>query len=250
MESPTQLYKNINGLTMYYELHGEGEPLVLLHGQFAGASMFSSILPGLVKKYRVILPEQQGHAHTADIKGRPFSFAQMADDTAELLRQLNINSAIIFGYSGGASVAMQLALRHPKLVNKLILASGAYDISGYAPEIVAGLKHPSPDAFPPIVREEYEAVAPQPENWPTLVTKMSEMITKPNPQDTITLAQLETITAPSYVIMGDQDLVLPEHAKAMAKALKTEVVTVPGDHVSYISFQTEPFEAKLHEFLA
>jgi len=119
-------YANVNGLKMYYEVHGNGFPLVLIHGggSTIGAT-FGRILPGLSKTHQVIAAEMQAHGHTADID-RALSFGQDADDIAELLNQLHINKADICGFSNGASTTLQVAIRHPQLVNKIIVASTFY----------------------------------------------------------------------------------------------------------------------------
>jgi len=175
-------YKKVNGLDMYYEIHGSGKPLILLHGQFATASMFYPILPDLAQHRQVVLIEQQGHGHTADIN-RPLSFAQMGRDTAELLSQLGITEADMFGYSAGGTVALQLAKSNPHLIRKLALASTVYSMDGYFPYIVEGLKHASAEAFPSQMKQEYERVAPHPENWSKLIAKGAEMAKNVNNED-------------------------------------------------------------------
>ncbi|RPI79944.1 MAG: alpha/beta hydrolase [Chloroflexi bacterium] len=240
-------YASVNDLNMYYEIHGRGEPLVMLHGAFATAGMFFALLPELAQTRQVILVEQQGHGHTADIN-RPLSFAQMADDTVELLRQLGVKQADIFGYSGGGSVALQIAIRHPEAVRMLALASTVYDTNGYYPFIVEGLRHPSPDGFPPEVRQEYEKVAPHPEDWANLVYKSADMFNQPARADLLDPSQLQAITAPALLVVGDQDIIQPDYATEMAKYLHTQLVTVPGDHASYIVEQPGPLIAQLKTF--
>ena len=123
-------YANVNGLKMYYEVHGEGFPLVLIHG--GGSTIgttFGRILPALAKSHRVIAVELQAHGHTADID-RPLSFEQDADDVAALLQQLGIRQADIFGFSNGASTTLQIAIRHPGLIRKIIVASTMYRKDG------------------------------------------------------------------------------------------------------------------------
>src|ERR671935_3223680 len=119
-------YASVNGLTMYYEVHGAGRPLVLLHGALSAiGTSFGKVLPSLAKTRQVIAVEQQAHGHTADID-RPLTYEQMADDTAALLRHLEIGSADVYGYSLGGGVALQLAIRHPELVRKLVLVSASH----------------------------------------------------------------------------------------------------------------------------
>src|SRR5690349_6901776 len=131
-------YVPVNGLEMYYEIHGTGQPLVLLHGAFSGiGTSFGALLPGLARSRQVIAFELQAHGRTADID-RPLSLEQMADDVAAALPRLGIERADIFGYSMGAGVALQVAIRHPAVVRKLILASVSYTLSGLHPGLMEG----------------------------------------------------------------------------------------------------------------
>ena len=143
-------YAFVNGLKMYYEVRGpqRGMPIVFLHGAFSNIeSDFGKILPTIAKTRQVVAIEQQGHGRTADID-RPLTYEQMADDVAELLRQLRITKADFVGYSMGGGVAMYVAVRHPELVRKLVYAGGAsYDPDGYYPELLDGEKKMTPDAF-------------------------------------------------------------------------------------------------------
>src|SRR5437868_6977754 len=126
-------YASVNGLKMYYEIHGKGAPLVLIHG--GGSTIqttFGLVLHSFAKNHQVIAVELQAHGHTADID-RPLSFEQDADDVAELLNQLHINNADVFGFSNGASTTLQMAIRHPELINKIIVASTFYKKDGAQP---------------------------------------------------------------------------------------------------------------------
>src|SRR4051812_27461893 len=125
-DKPAGNYASVNGLQMYYQIHGTGKPLVLLHGGGSTIeSTFGRILPALAKTHQVIAIELQAHGHTKDID-RPLSFEQDADDVAVLLTQLHINKADFLGFSNGGTTCLQIAIRHPKLVNKLVLASATY----------------------------------------------------------------------------------------------------------------------------
>lgn len=240
-------YKQVNGLNMYYEIHGTGEPLVLLHGQFATAGMFYPILPVLAQHRQVILIEQQGHGHTADID-RPLSFAQMGRDTAELLKQLGIDRTDVFGYSAGGATALQLALANPNLVRRLALASTVYSMDGYFSFIVEALNHASPEGFPPEMRQEYERVAPYPENWSKLIAKGAEMANSSNKEDLLEPTQLHELAMPVLLIIGADDIIRPEYAHEMAKLLHTKLIVVPGDHASYITAQPQSLLTHLKEF--
>src|SRR5262249_51102455 len=154
-----------------YEIHGAGPPLVLLHG--GGSTIetsFGKVLPALAETRQVIAFEQQGHGHTADVD-RPFSFEQSADDTAALLRYLGIENADFYGYSNGASIALQVAIRHPKMVRKIVSAAAMYRRDGLVPELLKSLEHASPDSMPPNLREAYVKASPHPEKLALFVDK-------------------------------------------------------------------------------
>src|SRR5213080_2894008 len=153
-------YVPVNGLEMYYEIHGSGRPPV------------PPVLPELSPARRIIAVEQQGHGHTADID-RPFSIEQWAEDTTALLGHLGIEQADFFGYSSGGAVALEIALRSPALVRKLVWAGGtSYRRDGFYPELLAAGEAMRPedlDGSP--FQQAYASIAPQPENWHRLVTK-------------------------------------------------------------------------------
>ena len=205
-------YASVNGLEMYYEIHGTGEPLVLLHGAYMTIDAMGEVVPSLAKTRRVIAVELQGHGRTADID-RPLSYEQMADDTAALLRRIGIEEADIFGYSMGGGIALQVTIRHPEVVRKLVLASVYYNNNGVYPELLQAIETITPEAFAGTPwREEYDRIAPNPEDFPTLVAKLKELdltfVGWP-PED------IQAIEAPALVIIGDSDVVRPEHAVEM-----------------------------------
>ncbi|GAB4436296.1 MAG: alpha/beta hydrolase [Anaerolineae bacterium] len=206
-------YVNVNGLKMYYEIHGEGQPLVLLHGAFSAiGTSFGKLLPELAKTRQVIAFELQGHGHTADID-RPLSYEQMADDTAAALQQLGIEKADFFGYSMGSAVVLQVAIRHPELVRKLVFASVSYKLDGLHPGLMDGLQQMTPNMmYGSPWHEEYKQIAPRPEDFDTLFTKVMQMDKdlKDIPDETIAAIQ-----APALFIIGDSDIVRPEHAVEM-----------------------------------
>lgn len=210
-------YVKVNGLEMYYEVHGEGQPLVLLHGAFSAiGTSFGKVLPGLAETRRVIAFELQGHGRTADID-RPLSIEQMADDVAAALGQLGIEAADIFGYSMGAAVALQTAIRHPEVVRKLALASVTYNMDGIHPGLMDGLGEMTPEMmYGSPWHEEYTRVAPRPEDFDTLFAKKTEM--DRNLKD-IPAEVIEGIKAPTLLILGDSDLTRPEHAVEMFRLL-------------------------------
>jgi pimeloyl-ACP methyl ester carboxylesterase len=208
---------SVNGLEMYYEIHGTGQPLVLLHGAFSAiGTSFGKILPGLAKHRQIIAFELQGHGRTADID-RPLSIEAMADDVAAALRSLGIEQADLFGYSMGAAVALQTVIRHPDIVRKLVLASVTYTLSGIHPGLMDGLAEMKPEMMHGSPwHDEYLKIAPHPENFAALFQKKTEMDrqTRDIPEDVI-----RSIRAPTLLVIGDSDLVRPEHAVEMFRLL-------------------------------
>jgi len=216
-QKSTQGYASVNGLNMYYEVHGTGQPLVLLHGAFSAiGTSFGKLLPPLANGRQVIAFELQAHGRTADID-RPLTLEQMADDTAAALKQLGMERADIFGYSMGASVALYLAIRHPDALRKLVLASVTYTWSGIHPGLMEGMADMKPEMmFGSPWHEEYTRIAPHPEDFAKLFAKKTQMDqqTKDLPSETI-----RAIKAPTLFIIGDSDLVRPEHAVEMFRLL-------------------------------
>jgi pimeloyl-ACP methyl ester carboxylesterase len=168
-------YAEVNGIRMYFEVHGTGLPLVLLHGAYMTVDAMGSILPGLAKSRRVIVPEMQGHGRTADID-RPITYEEMSDDVAALLGHLGIEEADAFGYSMGGGVALQLAIRHPGLLRKLVVASASYTSDGLQPELHEMVPTITPEMFAGSPMEAaYQELAPNPEDFPTLVEKLKRL---------------------------------------------------------------------------
>jgi pimeloyl-ACP methyl ester carboxylesterase len=239
-------YAPVNGLEMYYEIHGTGPPLVLLHGAFSAiGTSFQHVLPGLAKTRQVIAFEMQAHGRTADID-RPLTQEHLADDTAALLRFLGIERADLFGYSTGAAVALRVAIRHPDVVRKLVLASVTYTLSGVHPGLMEGLGEMTPEMmFGSPWHEEYMRIAPRPEDFPVLFDKKTQMDREIQdvPAETI-----RSIEAPTLLIIGDSDLVQPEHAVEMFRLLgggvfgdtpaglpKSQLAILPGtSHVTVV----------------
>lgn len=206
-------YVDVNGLHMYYEIHGTGQPLALLHGGMsATGTSFGKLWPTLAETRQVIALEQQAHGHTADID-RPLSMEQMADDTAAALSQLGIANADIFGYSLGAGIALQVAIRHPNLVRKLVLTSVTYNTGGFHPGLQEGMADLKPENFAGTpFYEEYLQIAPRPEDFPRLIerTKQLDGVIQDWPAEAI-----RGIKAPTLLIIGDSDIIRPEHAVEM-----------------------------------
>jgi pimeloyl-ACP methyl ester carboxylesterase len=207
-------YAPVGDLNMYYEIHGRGEPLILLHGAYMTIDMFGPLLPGLAETRRVIAVEQQGHGRTADVD-RPITYEQMADDTAALARHLQIDEADVVGYSLGGGVALQTAIRHPELVRKLVLASSGFASDGMPEEALAVFETITPELFAGTpIEEAYVRTAPNPGDFPKLVEKLTQLDTTPFswPKEDI-----RAITAPTLIVLGDSDGVRLEHAVELFK---------------------------------
>jgi pimeloyl-ACP methyl ester carboxylesterase len=207
--APQTGYASVGDLNMYYEIHGSGRPLILLHGAYMTIDMMGPILPGLARTWQVIAVEQQGHGRTADID-RPLTYEQMADDTAALARQLDIEDADVVGYSMGGGIALQLAIRNPILVRKLVVASASFTSDGMQAAMLEMLPSITPELFAGSpVEQEYLRTAPNPGDFPKLVEKLTQLHTTPfawAEQD------IRAIAAPTLIVLGDSDSIRPEHA--------------------------------------
>jgi pimeloyl-ACP methyl ester carboxylesterase len=230
-------YAEVNGLNMYYEIHGTGQPLVLLHGAYMTIDAVGEVVPALAETRQVIAVELQGHGRTADMD-RPLSYELMADDVAALLRHLVIEKADVFGYSMGGGVALQVAIRHPEVVRKLVAASASYTSEGMHPELLEMIPTLTPEVFAGSpIEEAYLRIAPNPEDFPTLVAKMKRLDMQPfawPPED------IRGIVAPTLLIVGDSDAIRLEHAVEMFRLLgggvmgdlaglpKSQLAVLPG----------------------
>ena len=218
-------FAQVHGLHMYYEERGDRPALVLLHGGGSTAqTTFGAVIPALSRSHHVIAPEQQGHGHTADID-RPFSFEQMADDTAALLAKLGVRQADVMGFSNGGMVALQLAQRHPALVRRLIICSSFYSHDGLSPALREGFSHASPNDMPPPLRDAYLAAAPHPD----LARFVAKTVAMMQTFRDIPESSLQAIEAPTLVMVSDHDVVSVEHSARLTRLVKHgELAVFPG----------------------
>jgi len=230
-------YAEVNGLNMYYEIHGSGQPLVLLHGAYMTIDLMGEVVPALAESRQVIAVELQGHGRTADID-RPLSYELMADDIAALIEHLALEKADLFGYSMGGGVALQVAIRHPEVVRKLVVASASYTSEGMHPGLLEMIPALTPEAFAGSpIEEAYLRSAPNPDDFPTLVAKMKRLDMEPFAWPA---EEIGGIAAPTLLIVGDSDAIRLEHALEMFRLLgggvmgdlaglpKSQLAVLPG----------------------
>jgi pimeloyl-ACP methyl ester carboxylesterase len=225
MDDPTGAFADINGLRLYYEIHGSGRPLVLLHGGLLTIDfMFAPMLPTLAARGQVIAIELQGHGRTADA-GRAMSFDLLADDVAALLAHLGIEQADVFGFSLGGLVGWSLVMRHPEVVGRFVVASADYRSRDADPDEVPG---PMPtDADFQAMRAAYEAVAPDPSHFDALGQQVGTMVN--NDYVGWTADDLRGMETPTLVLVGDRDFIRVTDAAEAADLLPYgQLAVLPG----------------------
>jgi pimeloyl-ACP methyl ester carboxylesterase len=225
-------FAQVNGLEMYYELHGSGRPLVLLHGGGSTIeSNFGRVLPGLARTHRVIAVELQAHGHTRDID-RPLSFEQDADDVAALLKQLHVDRADFLGFSNGGTTCLQIAIRHPELVRKLVLASATYKRDGLPPGFFEGFKNAALEMMPQPLQDAYLKANPDRKGLQAMFDRdVARMVGFKDLSD----SQIQGIQAPALVLNGDTEVVRAEHALELSRTLPhAKLAILPGGHGDYL----------------
>ena len=204
-------YAEVNGIKLYYETHGAGKPLILLHGGLGAIEMFGPNLPALATGRQVIAVDLQGHGRTADID-RPLSVELMADDIAALIKYLKLDRPDVMGYSLGGGVALQTAIRHPELVGKLVLVSTPIRRSAFYPDILAQQGQVTAAAAEAMKQtpmyQLYASIAPRPEDWARLLGKIGEAMKN----DFDFSKDVAGIKATTLVVAGDADIFPPAHA--------------------------------------
>lgn len=216
----TGAYADVNGINLYYETHGSGRPMILLHGGLGSGEMFGPILPALSENHQVIAVDLQGHGRTADID-RPITYEGMADDMAGLARHLELDEVDVVGYSMGGGIGLQMAISHTGLVRRAALASASFRYDGMYLEVIEMFPSITPEMFVGTPMEaEYKRLAPNPDDFPNLVLKLKALDTTPFSWD------IGGVTAPVLLIVGDSDIIRLEHAVEMVRLLGGGV---PGD---------------------
>jgi pimeloyl-ACP methyl ester carboxylesterase len=205
----------VNGMRMYYEVSGNGDPLVVLHGAYMNIPTMGTIIPMLAKTHKVYAVEFQGHGRTTDID-RPITYPNLADDVAAFMDAVGLTKADVFGYSMGAEVGLQLAIRHPAKVNKLVAASVAYDLKGWQPEFTAAIPQMTVEMILQMpFAKDYPKLAANPNGFPELARKLIALEKEPMAWE----ADVKALKTPVLIITGDADVLTLEHAVAMFRLL-------------------------------
>ncbi|MFC0809857.1 MULTISPECIES: alpha/beta fold hydrolase [Sinorhizobium] len=205
----------VNGMEMYYEVSGEGDPLIVLHGAYMNIPSMGAIIPKLAETHKVYAIEFQGHGRTTDID-RPITYPNLADDVAAFMDAVKIEKADVFGYSMGAAAGLQLAIRHPEKVNKLAAASVAYDAEGWQPAFKAFIPQMSVEMFVNMpFAEDYRKLAANPDGFPELVRKLIALEKEPMAWE----ADVRALKTPVLIITGDADVATLEHSVALFRLL-------------------------------
>ena len=249
---------NVNGMRMYYEVSGAGDPLIVLHGAYMNIPMMGEIIPKLAKTHRVYAVELQGHGRTTDID-RPITYPNMADDVAAFMNAVGLTKADVFGYSMGAEVGLQLAIRHPAKVNKLVAASVAYDLEGWQPAFK--------DVIPQMTVEmilqmpfakDYPKLAANPNGFPELARKLIALEKEPMAWEN----EVKALKTPVLIIAGDADVATLEHSVALFRLLgggvmgdmgkplpASRLAVLPATSHTAVITQTDLLHALIEPFL-
>lgn len=205
----------INGMQMYYEVSGTGDPLIVLHGAYMNIPAMGAIIPKLAETHEVYALEFQGHGRTTDIE-RPITYPNLAGDVAAFMDAMGIEKADIFGYSMGAAAGLRLAIDHPEMVDQLVAASVAYDSSGWQPAFVAFIPQMVPEFFVGTAMEdEWKKLAPNPDGFRGVVEKLIALEHEPMAWE----AEVKALKTPILIIAGDADVSTLEHNIALFRLL-------------------------------
>lgn len=213
--APQNGYAQVNGIRMYYEAQGQGEPLIVLHGAYMSIPAMGEIIPMLAETRRVYAVELQGHGRTEDSE-RPITYPALADDVAAFMDVMELPNADVFGYSMGAAVGFQLAVRHPEKVDQLVAASLAYDLEGMQPEYLAMVPSMTPEMFVGTpIETDWKRLAPNPDGFGAFVTRMIALEHEPLSWE----ADVIALKSPVLLISGDADVSTLEHSVSLFRLL-------------------------------
>ncbi|WP_330184028.1 alpha/beta hydrolase [Nocardia sp. NBC_01503] len=234
----------LGDVAAWYDVHGDGESVVLLHGGFVDSRMFAPAMPSLVGRFRVYKTDRRGHGHTPDVDG-PISYDAMATDLIAFLEKVVGEPAHLVGHSDGANVGLLVALRRPDLVRKLVMISGNFNYEGIVPGILDDFEEESVQRY---LAGNYGEVSPDGEDhFPIVARKLAEMWES---QPDLTPADLRALTTPTLVVSGDDDAVTLEHTIALYRAIPdSQLAVIPG--ASHLLVMEKPNEvyALIADFL-
>jgi pimeloyl-ACP methyl ester carboxylesterase len=213
--TPVGKYVMINGMKMYYEVSGKGDPLIVLHGAYMNIPSMGSIITKLAETHKVYTLEFQGHGRTNDID-RPITYPKLADDVAAFMDEVGLKKADVFGYSMGAITGLKLAIRHPEKVNRLVAASVAYDLEGWQPEFKAAIPQMTVEMIVNMpFAEDYRKLAPNPDGFPALVERLIALEKEPMAWE----EDIKKLKTPVLIIAGDADVATLEHTVKLFRLL-------------------------------
>ncbi len=249
----------VNGMQMYYEISGAGDPLVVLHGAYMSIPAMGAIVPRLAESHRVYALEFQGHGRTTDID-RPITYPNLADDVPAFMGAVGLQRVDVFGYSMGAVAGLQLAIRHPERVGRLVAASVSYDVAGWQPQFTAFIPEMTVEMFLAMpFAEEHRRLAPDPDGFPALVEKLIALEHEPMAWE----AEVRALETPVLIITGDADVTTLEHSVAMFRLLggggmgdmgapppDSRLAVLPATSHTAIITQTDLLLAFIEPFLA
>jgi pimeloyl-ACP methyl ester carboxylesterase len=225
-------YAAVNGISMYYEIYGNGMPLVLIHG--GGSTIqttFSKLIPLLEKNHKVIAVELQAHGHTSD-RDAPESFDQDADDVAALMKYLKIDKAAILGFSNGGNTAMKIGMKYPSMVSKLVVISAFYKREGMINGFFEGLEKAKLNDMPEHLRNAFLEIK---NDSAALLTMFNKDVMRMMQFKDWNDNDLASIKAPTLLVLGDKDVMTTEHAVEMNRKISgSELLVLPGNHGSFI----------------
>ncbi|HKQ12726.1 MAG TPA: alpha/beta hydrolase [Steroidobacteraceae bacterium] len=227
-------YADVNGIRLYYETYGpeRGVPLVLLHGGGSTIDVtWGRILPFLSRDRRVIAVEEQAHGRSSD-RNAPVRFETSADDVAALLQHLKVEQADVFGFSNGASVGLQVAIRHPRVVRKLVFASSFTKKAGAQPQLWQIIETGDISNMPQPLKDAFLKVNPDPAKLQTMHDKDNERMRH---FADVPDADVRAVRAPTLILLGDRDVVKPEHAVELAHSMpNARLMVLVGGHGDYL----------------
>lgn len=214
-ETPAGDYAEVNGMKMYYEVSGEGDPLIVLHGAYMNIPAMGAIIPELAKTHKVFAIEFQGHGRTNDID-RPITYPNLSSDIAAFMDEVGIEKADVFGYSMGAAAGLRLAIDYPEKVDQLVAASVSYDMAGSQPEFLDMIPTMAPEMFVGTPMEDaWKTLAPDRTAFRPFVERMIALEHQPMAWE----EDVKALKAPVLIIAGDSDMMMLEHLVSMYRLL-------------------------------